>query len=353
MKTFTVISDSFSGGGAERVLAHVVNNWAPHHGRLEAISLSNNNNYILDSEKVRIISKNIVPFRKINRVINLIFVSLKVPPKSKVILCSYANLLILLPLLKVRRCKILFRPSIDFSYIKNEIEQRFNIFLSKFIISVLTFALRYVTLIFQSDKIRNSFGKLGRVSGRVIQNPVEVDHLTFPAFERDLKSDGLNIILIGRLVPEKGFDRFLSNFTAEKNSARVHVFGEGPEGGALKELARARQLAVSFHGFQTLSDLNLVNPILVICSIIEGFPNVALEAALAGWPLVVSKEVYECLSGTAVGDYATVINCEDEIKEGTLEQIFLQHNFEDAIEQIISIRREHSIEKFIADCLES
>lgn len=108
--------------------------------------------------------------------------------------------------------------------------------------------------------------------------------------------DGPLVAYFGRLVYEKGVQHLLAavpRLRRRHPALRVVVAGTGPEGPALREQARALRLgrAVEFPGFVPDADLAALvaaADCAVVPSVYEPFGLVALEAAAAGTPAVVS-----------------------------------------------------------------
>jgi glycosyltransferase involved in cell wall biosynthesis len=106
-------------------------------------------------------------------------------------------------------------------------------------------------------------------------------------------------LMIGRLVPVKGFDigiRAAAALYREGVITGVDIVGEGPEDAALRELALSQRLPVQFHGYLSKSALArvchtaglLVCPSRTLPGHAEATPTVILEAWAAGIPVVAS-----------------------------------------------------------------
>ena len=103
----------------------------------------------------------------------------------------------------------------------------------------------------------------------------------------------LRIGSVGRLVPVKGFDVLVEAVRTLTGTldAEYVVLGEGPERGALER--RAEGLPITFPGEQrdpaAVADFLRTLDVFVLPSRSEGLPNVVLEAAACGVPVVATR----------------------------------------------------------------
>lgn len=124
----------------------------------------------------------------------------------------------------------------------------------------------------------------------VIRNGIDTS--VFSSRPRQARTAGsaLRIGSVGRLVPVKGFDVLVE--AARSLSGSLHaeyvVVGEGPERAALER--RAEGLPVTFPGElrdpAAVADFLRTLDVFVLPSRSEGLPNVVLEAAACGLPVV-------------------------------------------------------------------
>jgi glycosyltransferase involved in cell wall biosynthesis len=104
--------------------------------------------------------------------------------------------------------------------------------------------------------------------------------------------EGPIILAAGRLSREKGFHVLLEaapSLFRDLPSAQVVVFGEGPERVRLERRAAALGVTDRFRLSGFRDDLDALLPwadVVTLPSLTEGLPNVALEAAAAGVPVV-------------------------------------------------------------------
>jgi glycosyltransferase involved in cell wall biosynthesis len=133
----------------------------------------------------------------------------------------------------------------------------------------------------------------------VLRNPAPVMPESFgKGADRLWARDGPRILTVGRLKPDKNYALLIRAFAAlgVEGNAELAILGEGPLRTGLEQLARDLGVAdrVRIPGFTT-------NPwpayasadLFVLSSDHEGYPNVILEAMLAGLPVVST----DCPSG--------------------------------------------------------
>jgi glycosyltransferase involved in cell wall biosynthesis len=104
--------------------------------------------------------------------------------------------------------------------------------------------------------------------------------------------DGPVVLAAGRLSPEKGFAVLIEAahlVTQAVPDARFVLCGDGSQRPALEQRVEALNLAGTFRLVGHRSDLDSLLPwatVVALPSFTEGLPNVALEAAAAGVPVV-------------------------------------------------------------------
>lgn len=126
-----------------------------------------------------------------------------------------------------------------------------------------------------------------------IPNGVDLE-LFYPEASRKIGPPGPNLLAVGNLNTEKGFDLLLQAFElaiSAKPDLSLSLVGTGPEEASLKELARSLRIEnrVDFLGTLPHDDLpNLYRSAGILCltSQREGCPNVVMEALACGTPVV-------------------------------------------------------------------
>ncbi|MEW6614142.1 MAG: glycosyltransferase family 4 protein [Thermodesulfobacteriota bacterium] len=137
-----------------------------------------------------------------------------------------------------------------------------------------------------------------------IYNGVELDAYTPDVFcqspseirkKLEIKNEIFVIGTIGRMVWQKGFEYLIeaaSNVIKEYPEARFLIVGEGPLKGKLK--VKSKELRVEdkviFTGFRTdIKEVLSAIDIIVIPSLLEGFPMITLEAMAMAKPIIATN----------------------------------------------------------------
>jgi glycosyltransferase involved in cell wall biosynthesis len=158
-------------------------------------------------------------------------------------------------------------------------------------------------LLVNSEAARRNAQSIGVKPGAIHVVANVIDLADFDARSRSPAQAGMGaqalarehplIIAIGRLVPQKRFDRYLEALARARLIApklKGMLVGEGPDRDALESCATALGLLpdhVAFLGRRNdVPRLLRQADLLVLTSDHEGFPNVVLEAMTAGRPVV-------------------------------------------------------------------
>lgn len=128
----------------------------------------------------------------------------------------------------------------------------------------------------------------------VLHNPVDVVAIRAALARIPIREEGrtLQLLAVGRLSPEKGFDLLLHALAAVRRDFSDVVLTIAGNGSQMEELQRlCRNLgiqdAVQFCGHvDNLTPLFAASTLFVLPSRHEGMPNAMFEAAAAGLPLV-------------------------------------------------------------------
>ena len=128
----------------------------------------------------------------------------------------------------------------------------------------------------------------------VIHNPVNIDKIQMAAGQSlARKQDAVNLVSVGRLKYQKGFDLLLDALAEVKQFRwRLKILGSGPLEEELKQQAKDRGISedVEFMGFQQNPYALLgQSDLFILSSRWEGLPNVVLEAMAAGVAVLATR----------------------------------------------------------------
>lgn len=156
-----------------------------------------------------------------------------------------------------------------------------------------------------SSRIASMAGDAGWSQVARIPNGIDLDALSGKSISRAQASCSLGVegdpivLFVGRLHRQKGVDVLLeawAGFVKQRPRARLLILGDGPEASDLRREADTLGIAPSVEFRGSRKDVGLhyaAAQIFVLPSRYEGFPNVMLEAMVAGCPVIAS-----CVSGT-------------------------------------------------------
>jgi len=156
---------------------------------------------------------------------------------------------------------------------------------------------RAAAVVCQTDTAMSFFSARIRHKGRIIPNPV-LSPGVVPS-QAETARDIRRIVYLGRLSAVKGLDRLLKAYAklaTHHDGWRLELWGEGPEDGALKQLATELDITdrILFGGWTDSPSAVLQGAkLFVMSSYTEGFPNSLCEAMACGVPPV----SFDCPSG--------------------------------------------------------
>jgi GalNAc-alpha-(1->4)-GalNAc-alpha-(1->3)-diNAcBac-PP-undecaprenol alpha-1,4-N-acetyl-D-galactosaminyltransferase len=302
-RRLTLVVPSLTFGGAEHVVAQMANHWAARGEDVTVITLSARrcDTYRLESSVKRIaldvqiesrgsiqaIANNLVRVRKLRAAIDR---------SAPEIVISFTDQMNVLTLLACRPLNIdtVISERIDPS--RQAIGRAWSILRRR------TYPAARA-LVVQTERVRQQMIPVMR--GRpiyVIPNSVQAPLEEAEKLHRpDSTACARQIVGMGRLAPQKGFDLLIDAFAriAEQFPQwSLTILGEGPQRPALEQLVVLRRLQdrIRLPGWEPEPITVLrQSELFVLSSRFEGFPNALLEAMAAGLAVI----SFDCPSGPA------------------------------------------------------
>jgi GalNAc-alpha-(1->4)-GalNAc-alpha-(1->3)-diNAcBac-PP-undecaprenol alpha-1,4-N-acetyl-D-galactosaminyltransferase len=150
-------------------------------------------------------------------------------------------------------------------------------------------------MVVQTEEIASWARARFRIPTHVIPNPVQFG----PCGARD-RTDVHQLVSLGRLTHQKGFDILIRSFAAlagKHLNWRLVIYGEGPDRSALEQLRAETGLVerISLPGL-TRDSAGVLRQasLFALTSRFEGYPNALLEALACGLPVIATA----CPGGT-------------------------------------------------------
>lgn len=153
-----------------------------------------------------------------------------------------------------------------------------------------------------ATNVANSFNETYHLDTKAEVIPVAMDTQRILSLSKSkpmvmLNKDKLNIVVVGRAHPVKGYERMIEVFdklNQEKrmNNVEIHVFGDGPLFTQIKELIHARNLSDKVRMEGTISNpyAEVKNyDFLLLPSYSEAFGTVISEAHILGVPVLATQ----------------------------------------------------------------
>ncbi len=184
---------------------------------------------------------------------------------------------------------------------------------------------RFDKIICVAETVRKDFKRLFGIDSEVLYNTNETNRIVQLAQEpiSEKFPDEIKVFSIGRLRPEKGYDRLISThrrLLREGIRHHVYILGEGTEEENLRKQINESGVEKTFHllGFKENPYAYLSHADLFVCSSRrEGFSTAVTEALVLGLPVVST-----CCSGATEllgehDEYGIVVeNSKDGVYDG-------------------------------------
>jgi len=122
----------------------------------------------------------------------------------------------------------------------------------------------------------------------VIYNPVDIETISEKATKKTatlLAKDKINLLAVGRLAPQKGFDVLVETMSKLDDRFHLNILGEGEDKEELQQQIKALKVEdkVTLLGFSDNPYAYMKeSDFFILSSRYEGLPNVILEANVCG-----------------------------------------------------------------------
>lgn len=299
-KKIMFIIPSLVGGGAERVMMNLITHLERSRYDISLVLFEKKGKYLSSipayTKVYDLKRKNIYSYVKL--VFLLTGIIWKTKPNTVVSFLDYSNMITTLArLLSFRKCNLII--SVRCYLYKEDISRRFKR-ISFIVYKILSKCANYV--IVNSTESGNQLTKLFNLSSdkiRVIYNPLDIEKIDKLKVENADKTIlGEYVLAVGRLAEGKGFSYLLRAYALAKENLneKLVILGEGHNEQKLKSLSADLRVQekVLFLGFQENPYKFMKNAkIFILSSLVEGFPNVLIEAMACGVPVIATN----CASG--------------------------------------------------------
>lgn len=318
MKKIDIITKAMTSGGAERVIAQLVNYFTEQNISCRIITTENDEvMYSLD-KKVKIVP---IGRKSTNKVIDrllryLAIRKLVVHNKPDVVLTMpedtgiYAILALVgtgIPVYVSERNNPWVMPDVKITRLLRKVAYPFA-----------------KGIIFQTEMAKSFFTKRIQKKGIVLPNPVDASRIPAPYEGKREK----RFVAVGRLEPQKNFPlliRAFAEFNKEIQGYKLTIYGEGREREKLEKLIKdfGMQNDIELPG-RDKDVLNKINnaAAFILSSDYEGMPNALIEAMCMGMPVIST----DCPSGgpreliqNGINGFLVAVNSEKNLLEAMLE----------------------------------
>ena len=351
MKKIYFFVQNLEGGGAERVIVNIVNNLDRNKFKIELFFIENRGKYLENLKKdfKLVVFKNIFKARKINFILNFfkIITIFFFKKKQDIIFTQYHPgkiLSLLIPLL-FRNRKIIYRET-NIPQEINSVNKKSIKLLDKLFYKygIKNFAKIIVQSLDMQEMLLRMDSSL-KEKIVLINNPVDIKFIEEKIKNEKItkEKDIINLISIGRLNKQKGYDLLIKTLgKIENKNFILRILGIGEEEKELKKLIKENNLEgkVLFLGFKSNPYKYLINSDFYISSSrFEGFPNAVLEANICGIPVIANNYkggINEIIINGINGEIIDITNVE-ELKNALQKEYNSQKIKE-------SIRNRYSVE---------
>lgn len=339
MKNILIMIHNLEGGGAEKVLKDLLDNIDNSKYKIDILLLERQGVYLKDIEEkynVKSILKNRIKInniilRKINSLIRRLIISLKT---NRFILNTIVpnKYDIEITFLEGRCAKIISNRKNNakkIAWVHTDLEKHRSLSIKE---EKKVYG-RFDKIVAVSNDSKKSIIKLYPMYEskiEVIYNPIDVKKIRSMAKldKVEYKKDNINLVTVGRLSYEKGYDILLQvhkELINEGYNHKLNILGEGSQEYKLRDFIKKHNLeeTVKLLGFKSNPYPYIYNADgFITSSRYEGLSLVTAEALVLGKPIVSTK----CAGPTEMldnGKYGILVECEstESLKSGIKEII--------------------------------
>jgi len=342
-KVILFVMHELVAGGAERVVVNLANNLDREKFEVH-ICLFNKKGWLLELLKDDVIIHDLKTPRVSRGAIKFTFFLLSLKPHFVFSSIDHVNLLISVQIkvlkLFLRNTQFIAR-EVNIPSIRAKYEQlgKQDYFYSKTI-------NQYDYVIAQSNYMKEDIVKSYNIEASkitVVSNPLDIGNIKRSikniTDEKLYSSGKTNLLAIGYLRPQKGFDLLLQAVPYLDEGIHLNILGDGAEKDKLEQQIKqlkiedkVTMLGVDENPYKFMKQSDMV----VLSSLYEGFPNVILEANACGkfvvafeCPGVSSEIIQDNINGTlvesgnikaladAINEHSKVTHNEEKISKTT------------------------------------
>lgn len=282
--------NSFQMGGAERVLS-ILNKTLDKKFKIEFYSLKNSKTFFSLKNKpipLSSINNNFLMILHIPKYIKQLRKIIEIEKPDCII--SFLEISNFINILSNPKAIVSFRTSLNFFRgIK-------GFFYKKMIYFLYPRATKIIVNSVENKEELQNYLKISGEKITYIQNPIDLEEIKKneklePYIESWLKNKRV-FISVGRLEKSKNYESLITGFNQLielDNSNILMILGDGPEKNYLEELVKNLRISNNIKLFgkkENVFKYLKKSDYFVFTSLVEGFPNVLLEAMAVGLPII-------------------------------------------------------------------
>ena len=293
MKKICLLLPNLSGGGAQRVLTNLANNFVNHNVSVDLVLVNNKGPYLKSIDKrVNIINLN--RGRVLFSIFSLVrYFRVKQPDAVLVTIHHMSIIAIIARMISMVDFRLIVRQP---NYLSKTVPQNF---LTRYYLIMVRYMFNKSDgVIGISQGVSDDLMFNGIKNVRTIYNPLDYRQINNMVYDNNLKVVHPLIIGVGRLEKQKNFSLLIKAFSiiAKNIDAQLLILGEGSLRDELEKEVLYLKISsrVNFLGFVDNPYLYMRSAdVFVLSSLWEGFGNVIVESLACGTQVVST----DCPSG--------------------------------------------------------